>query len=274
MQEAHTARVYDWQKNGWSPFLVASIILVPARNCLKFTGLLKGEPVTLYSKTSVGLSDDLPFLIKKERFDEYKIASFKVVGSHASVFEIEIAAFSNLHDALINHRKTKALPKSSATVYKTVKTEGTKPEKPKAGKPKVKVLPSIPKVEKTKKAIKNTKRSLKNTSILRNKFHWLNDEYKVFKVRRVMETGDSRIKKAEGEMEEHPFEIYFQCKIQLSITTMIFVRESEFAFHELFTFYYDRRQQEYKYKKSSGYVSFQDLIDVEDRIAEYKARNG
>lgn len=248
--------------------LIHSTSLVFEKKLIKVSAIVGKESLVLYSQNEDNLlSPHYPYLLKKATANTYTASTFKLFDIAVNPEAIQFSLFLSPKNALSHSkpRKIKAKPIAPPTV---VSTTQSKPNKEQLSRPqKTEPIPTK-KVTRRKRIIKPIK-----TANMYTHFPWLRNGYHQFEISRVSKTEDSRIKLAKGILDGKSVKMYFTSGILLGTSSIVFLKATPFAFHELYVFYSPRRKnRNFTYSKYSCYEDFDELAAAETRISNYQLK--
>lgn len=91
--ETKNINVYTWQKEGWTPFIVSSIVPQPPQfKLFNIRGTLNGKDFSLYTAVK-GLDPKAPYLVKKISDTEYKVSTVQFYQFSAIARELQFIGY-------------------------------------------------------------------------------------------------------------------------------------------------------------------------------------
>lgn len=101
------SNVYTWQKDGWTPFIVSSIVPQPPRfNIFNIRGTVNGKDFSLYTSVK-GLDPKAPYLVKKISDNEYDVSTVQFYQFSAIARELKFTGYLFASSVSLNRAKSK-----------------------------------------------------------------------------------------------------------------------------------------------------------------------
>lgn len=259
---------YQWKRAGFTPLLIQYTSLIFSERIVKISAVVDEEFLVVYApKLSNTIQKNHPYLVKKTSANSFTISTFQLNDTDLGFTEVNFKLFLSPKYALSQVESKKPKTKSVAPL-KVVRMPDKTPKKHK--KKETKQLPTISLPKKTRKRALLYKKPIN----VRKKFPWLAHGYHRFEISEITATKDSRIKLAEGISEGKSIKMYYLSLIAIRKNSIIFIKASPFAFHELYIFYHPKkRSHEITYKKYSCYEDFNELADAENRKESYRSKS-